>query len=146
MKKEDIFKQLMPGVIVGLILGFSLTMLVGVDPENPIPNYIGGALSCCIPVLLNCVIVLNGTAKHLNRKISFGNCLKRTIPYALIALLIGFIVVSVIVERVIGISSCEISRLITAIYQAILGVIVSTIAAYFALKKYEKQVKYTRRK
>ena len=53
--------------------------------------------------------------------------------------------VSLIVEQLLGINSCEISKIATAIYQAILGVVVSTVAAYCALKKYESQVKYTRR-
>lgn len=145
MKRKDIFKQLLPGVIVGLILGFLITMLVGVNKESPIPNYIGGAMCCLIPTLLNCIIVLKGTAKKLKRKLSFGKALVRTIPYALIAAIIGFVVVSIVVTRLMGINTCELSTLITAIYQAFLGVIVSTISAYIALKKYEKDVKYTKR-
>ncbi len=145
MKGKDIFKQLLPGVIVGLILGFCLTMLVGVNTENPMPNYIGGAMCCFIPTLLNCIIVLKGTAKHLNRKLSFGKALGRTMPYALVALVVGFGVVALIVEQVMGINTCELSTTTTAIYEAILGVVVSTISAYFALKKYESDVKYTKR-
>lgn len=145
MKGKDIFKQLLPGVIVGLILGFCLTMLVGVNTENPMPNYIGGAMCCFIPTLLNCIIVLKGTAKQLDRKLSFGKALGRTMPYALVALVIGFVVVAVIVEQLMGINTCELSTLTTAIYEAILGVVVSTISAYFALKKYASDVKYTKR-
>jgi len=145
MKSKDIFKQLLPGVIVGLILGFTLTMLVGVNEEDAIPNYIGGAMCCFIPVLLNCIIVLKGTAKHLKRQLSFGATLKYTIPYALIALVIGFAVVSLLVEKVLGIDTRQISVIITAIYQAILGVVISTLFAYIALKKYESKEKYTKR-
>ena len=145
MKGKDIFKQLLPGVIVGLILGFCLTMLVGVNTENPMPNYIGGAMCCFVPTLLNCIIVLKGTAKQLDRKLPFGKALGRTMPYALVALVIGFIVVSVIVEQMMGINTCELSTITTAIYEAILGVVVSTISAYMALKKYESDVKYTKR-
>lgn len=146
MKSKDIFKQLFPGVIVGLILGFTLTMLVGVDTENPIPNYIGGGICCLLPTVLNGVIVLKGTAKHLKRKLPFGQALLRILPYALVSLIIGLIVVIGIVEQVLGISTCDITVVQTAIYEAILGVIVSTVMAYFALKKYESDVKYTKRK
>ena len=145
MKSNDIAKQLFPGVIVGLILGFTLTMIVGVNKENPIPNYIGGAMCCFIPTLLNCVIVLKGTAKCLDRKLSIGKAFSQTLPYAFIALLIGLFVVAIFLERIIGISTRDISKLVTAIYQAILGVVASTIAAFIALKRYEKNVKYTRR-
>ena len=146
MKGKDIVKQLLPGVIVGLILGFGLTMLVGVNTENPIPNYIGGAMCCFIPTLLNCVIVLKTTASHLKRELSVIDALKRTIPYALLAILIGLFVVVVVVENIMGIDTCSITKINTAIYEAILGVVVSTIFAFIALKSYEKQVKYTKRK
>lgn len=146
MKREDIIKQLVPGVVVGLVLGFILTLIVGVNTENPIPNYIGGAMCCFVPTLLNCIIVLKGTAKVLNRKLSIGQSFIKTIPYALVALVFGFSFVALIVEKLIGLNTCEISTIVTAIYQAILGVIVSTVSAYFALKQYEKAVKYKRRK
>ena len=58
---------------------------------------------------------------------------------------IGFLVVSLIVTQIMGINTCELSTIVTAIYEAILGVVVSTLFAYFALKSYEKKVKYTRR-
>lgn len=145
MKKEDIIKQLVPGIIGGFILGCIVISLVGVNETDPIPNYIGGAMSCVVPTLLNTIIVLKGTAKHLRRKISIGACLKRTIPYVLIAAVIGFLVVFGLVENILNMSSCDIPLVPTVLYQATLGVIVSTIMAYFALKKYEAQVKYTRR-
>lgn len=145
MKGKDKLKQLVPGVVVGLILGFTLTFVVGVDKNNPIPNYIGGAMCCFIPTLLNCIIVLKGTAKHLDRKISFWDAFKRTLPYAIIALVIGFMVVAFVVEQIFGFSTCNIPVLVTALYEAVLGVVVSTISAYIALNDYEEDVKYTRR-
>lgn len=145
MKGKDKLKQLVPGVVVGLILGFTLTFVVGVDKNNPIPNYIGGAMCCFIPTLLNCIIVLKGTAKHLDRKISFWEAFKRTLPYAIIALVIGFMVVAFVVEQIFGFSTCNIPVFVTALYEAVLGVIVSTISAYIALNDYEEDVKYTRR-
>jgi len=145
VKTEDIAKQLLPGVLVGLVLGFGLTMLVGVDTENAIPNYIGGAMCCFIPTLLNCVVVLKGTAKHLNRELSIGKALGRVIPYALIALVFGLFFVMVVVEKIVGVDTRFISVIDTAVYEALLGVVVSTLAAFLALKKYESDVKYTRR-
>ena len=145
MKKEDIVKQLLPGVIVGFILGFCLTMLVGVDTKNAIPNYIGGALCCGLPTLLNGLIVLKGTAKHLDRELSIKKAFFRILPLVFCALLFGFLFVVVFVEQIIGISTCDITVVNTAIYEALLGVIVSTLTAYIALKKYESDVKYTRR-
>lgn len=145
MKSKDITKQLIPGIVVGLFLGFGLTMIVGVNSENPIPNYIGGAMCCFVPTLLNTVIVLKGTSKVLKRDLSIGQALKRAIPYALIGLIIGFLTVKLLVETLLGFNTCEITKLNTALYQAVLGVIVSTFFAYIALKKYEKDVKYTKR-
>ena len=145
MKKNEIIKILMPGVIVGLILGFGLTMLVGVNKENVIPNYIGGIMCCFLPTILNCIVVLKQTASQLKRKISIGNVLKRSLPKALIAGLIGFIVVAGLVNKLLNIDICNLSVIITAIYEAILGVIISTIMAYIALKKYISDVKYTKR-
>ena len=146
MNGKDIFKQLLPGVIVGLFLGFGLVNLIGVDTENAIPNYIGGAMCCLVPTFLNCFIVLKGTAKHLNRKLPIGQTLLRILPWMILGGIIGLIVVYGGVEKLLNIDTRTISVFMTAIYEAILGVIVSTILAYFALKKYVKDVKYTKRK
>ncbi len=145
MKEKDIVKQLLPGVVVGLILGFILVNLVGVNDKDVIPNYIGGAMCCLVPTLLNCMIVLNGTAKTLKRKLSLKDAFIRSMPFFIIAAFVGLFVVAVIVEKVIGIDTRTITVFQTAIYQSILGVIVSTIFAFIALKKYEKDVKYTKR-
>lgn len=145
MKKKDIVKQLIPGVIVGLILGFGLTMLVGVNKKEALPNYIGGGMCCLIPTLLNCIVVLKGTAKQLKRKISLKDTFIRALPLSIINFIIGVLVVIIGVEKIINISSCDLSITITSIYQSILGVITSTTGAYIALKRYESQVKYTKR-
>ena len=39
MKNKDIVSLLLPGVLVGLVLGFLLTNLVGVNKEDAIFNY-----------------------------------------------------------------------------------------------------------
>lgn len=145
MKKKDIVKQLIPGVLVGLILGFGLTMLVGVNKKEALPNYIGGGMCCLIPTLLNCIVVLKGTAKQLKREISLKNTFIIALPLSIINFIIGVLVVIIGVEKIINISSCDLSITITAIYQSILGVITSTAGAYIALKRYESQVKYTKR-
>ena len=145
MKKDDIIKQLVPGVIVGFILGFVITFLVGVNPDDQIPNFIGGFVCCALPTLLNGVIVLKGTSKVLKRDLSVGKALLRILPYVLAGGLFGLFIVAGVVAGLMGINTCEISVLVTAIYEAILGVVVSTVTAYMALKSYEKSVKYTRR-
>ena len=73
------------------------------------------------------------------------DALKRTLPYAIIALVIGFMVVAFVVEQIFGFSTCNIPVFVTALYEAVLGVVVSTISAYIALNDYEEDVKYTRR-
>ncbi|MBE6140651.1 MAG: hypothetical protein E7172_03855 [Firmicutes bacterium] len=140
MESKDIIKQLIPGVIVGLILGFGLTYLVGVNETDAIPNYIGGAMCCFIPTLLNCTIVLKGTAKHLNLDLPIKKAFLKSLPYAAIAILIGLFVVIILVEKVFMMDTREISVIATATYEALLGVVVSTIAAFIALKKLEKRV------
>ncbi len=145
IKGKDIIKLLLPGVIAGLILGVLLTYLVGVNKENAIFNYIGGAMCCLVPTFLNCLIVLQGTAKKLKRKLSIWQTIKRTIPYLIIAALFGLFIVAVVIERILGFDTREITVFITAIYQTILGIMTSTIAAYLALTKYSKDVKYTKR-
>ena len=57
MRSKDVFKQLFPGIIVGFILGFIINYAAGVNPENNIPNIIGGVLACAVPVLLNGIII-----------------------------------------------------------------------------------------
>lgn len=146
MKGKDIFKQLLPGVIAGIVLGMGLTRLVGVNTENAVPNYIGGAMCCLIPTFLNCLIVLKETAKQLDRKISMKDTFLRTLPWMLLAGVIGFLIVTLGIEKVMGVDTRTIPLITTMIYQTCLGIVSSTLFAYIALKKYVSDVKYTKRK
>ena len=146
MKGKEMVKLLFPGVILGIVLGMGIGMAVGVNPTDPKPNYIGGAVCCIIPTLLNCTVVLKQTASKLKRKLSFGGVLKRIIPYVIMAALIGFLSYVIVIEKVIGFDSCAIPRLTNAIIQACLGIVTSTFFGYIAIKKYIKDVKYTKRK
>lgn len=145
MKGKDIIKQLLPGVVVGFILGFVLTTVVGVDPENEIPNIIGGVMSCAIPTLLNGVIVLKGTAKVLDRKLSIGKAFLRNLPYVLVAAILGFLFAFGVLINGLNIDLRTLEAMENTLIFATLGVIVSTLLAFIALKNYEKSVKYTRR-
>ena len=145
MKGKDIIKQLLPGVVVGFILGFVLTTVVGVDPENEIPNIIGGVMSCAIPTLLNGVIVLKGTAKVLDRKLSIGKAFLRNLPYVLVAAILGFLFAFGVLINGLNIDLRTLETMENTLIFATLGVIVSTLLAFIALKNYEKSVKYTRR-
>ena len=145
MKSKDIIKQLLPGVVVGFILGVVLTTVVGVDTENEIPNIIGGIMSCAVPTLLNGTIVLKGTAKVLDRKLSVGKALLRNLPYVLIAAVLGFLFAFGVLMNGLNIDLRTLETMENTLIFATLGVIVSTFLAYIALKSYEKSVKYTRR-
>lgn len=146
MKNKEIVKLLVPGVIVGLFLGFLLTMLVGVNKEDAIPNYFGGAMCCIVPTFLNCLVVLKMGSKQIKRKISFIEIFKRVLPYLILAGVIGLVFVILLIENVLKIDTRTLSVMVTAVYQSILGVVVSTICAYLAFKKYLSDVKYTKRK
>ena len=145
MKSKDIIKQLLPGVVVGFILGVVLTTVVGVDTENEIPNIIGGIMSCAVPTLLNGIIVLKGTAKALDRKLSVGKALLRNLPYVLIAAVLGFLFAFGVLMNGLNIDLRTLETMENTLIFATLGVIISTFLAYIALKSYEKSVKYTRR-
>lgn len=145
MKSKDVARQLMPGLIFGFILGFVLITIVGVDEENEMPNIIGSVMSCAVPCLLNGVIILKGTAKTLERKLSIGKAFVRNIPYIILSGLIGFLYSYVYMKTVLGFDLCALSSMQNTIIFATLGAVVSTILAYVALRDYEKSVKYTRR-
>ncbi len=145
MKSNDIIKQLAPGLIVGFILGFALITVVGVDTENEVPNIIGGVMSCVIPTLLNGLIVLKGTAKVLDRKLSIGKAFLINIPYIIIAGILGFLFAYGVLMTALDIDLRTLQPMENTLIFATLGAIISTFLAYFALRHYEKSVKYTRR-
>lgn len=145
MKSKDILKQLIPGLIVGFLLGFILITIVGVDEENEVPNIIGGVMSCAIPTLLNGLIVLKGTAKVLDRKLSIGKALVINIPYIIMAAILGLLFTYGVLMTALDIDLRTLSQMENTLIFATLGAILSTILAYFALRHYEKLVKYTRR-
>lgn len=145
MKSKDVIKQLVPGLVVGFILGFVLITVVGVDTENEVPNIIGGIMSCAVPTLLNGVVVLKGTAKTLERKLSIGKALVRNIPYIIISAILGFLFAYGFLMTALDIDLRTLEPMENTIIFASLGAIISTFLAYFALKSYEKSVKYTRR-
>ena len=145
MKSKDILKQLIPGLIVGFLFGFILITIVGVDEENEVPNIIGGVMSCAIPTLLNGLIVLKGTAKVLDRKLSIGKALVINIPYIIMAAILGLLFTYGVLMTALDIDLRTLSQMENTLIFATLGAILSTILAYFALRHYEKSVKYTRR-
>lgn len=145
MKSKDIIKQLAPGLIVGFILGFALITVVGVDTENEVPNIIGGVMSCAVPTLLNGLIVLKGTAKVLDRKLSIGKAFLINIPYIIIAGILGFLFAYGVLMTALDIDLRTLTQMENTLIFATLGAIISTFLAYFALRHYEKSVKYTRR-
>ena len=145
MKSKDILKQLIPGLIVGFLLGFILITIVGVDEENEVPNIIGGVMSCAIPTLLNGLIVLKGTAKVLDRKLSIGKALVINIPYIIMAAILGLLFTYGVLITALDIDLRTLSQMENTLIFATLGAIISTVLAYFALRHYEKSVKYTRR-
>ena len=145
MKSKDIIKQLAPGLIVGFILGFALITVVGVDTENEVPNIIGGVMSCAVPTLLNGLIVLKGTAKVLDRKLSIGKAFLINIPYIIIAGILVFLFAYGVLMTALDIDLRTLTQMENTLIFATLGAIISTFLAYFALRHYEKSVKYTRR-
>ena len=146
MKSKDVIKQLVPGVIVGIILGSVIGYLVGVDKEVIMKNHIGGLMACLIPCVLNCTIVVLGTAKVLKRKISVGGAFVSSLPEIIVGAIIGFLFHFVLLDMALHINTCEFSRIGMTLLNMVLGVVVSTIMGYSALRRYEKRVKYTKRK
>ena len=145
MKREDIIKQLVPGVIMGVVLGGVLNYTAGVNETNAVANFIGGTLACLVPTLLNCTIVVKSTAKVLNRELSVAKAFTNSIPEIVCSAIVGFVTYAVILTAILGINTCEFTRVGITVFNSILGIVVSTVAAYSALKKYEKRVKYTKR-
>lgn len=146
MKRKDIIEALYPGIFISLVLGYCITMFIGVNDTDMVPNMIGGIICCFIPTLFNTTIVLKMTAKKLKRDISVEDAIGKTIRYTIMAALIGFLVVAWFLPVVLGIDPREMSTYHTALYQAPLAALVSTVLAFVALKRYEKSVKYKKRK
>ena len=129
MKSKDILKQLIPGLIVGFFLGFILITIVGVDEENEVPNIIGGVMSCAIPTLLNGLIVLKGTAKVLDRKLSIGKALVINIPYIIMAAILGLLFTYGVLITALDIDLRTLSQMENTLIFATLGAIISTVLA-----------------
>ena len=143
MKGKDIFKQLVPGIFVGFILGFVINFIAGVDTVNPVPNMIGIVLSCTIPVALNGVIILMGTAKVLKRKLSIKEAFERNSVYIVLGTFIGFFYVVSMLNC--GVDLTQVNPITNTVNNALLGMVVSTLIGYFTIKEYAADVKYTRR-
>lgn len=143
---KDYAKILLPGCVIGgmlcLFVGY---FVIKVDTVNPMKNIMGGFLGCFVVSMLNSLVSLKQTAKTIDRKISVGKCLLTALPYALMAGIIGLVVVGPIMSGVLQINTCEISRSGHMLYNAGLQVILSTIVAYIAMRSYVSTVKYTKR-
>ena len=145
MKSKDVVKQLMPGVIMGIVLGTVVGLLVGVDSQDVMKNNIGGLMGCLIPCLLNCTIVVMGTAKVLKRKLTVGKAFVGALPEIICGAIIGLLFHIVVLGKLMNINTCEFTKMQMTVTNMVLGVVVSTIMGYIALRKYEKRVKYTKR-
>ena len=146
MKIKNIVEQLIPGCIVGLILGFTLSYLVGVNATDPVPNYIGSMVCCALPTFLNSIVILKGTAKTLKREISIKDAIIRALPFVGIGALIGIFFVAGIMDGIFQANVQSFDRISFACVCAVLGIVVQTILGYFVIVKYVDDVKYTRRK
>ena len=144
MKKEDVIKQLVPGVIVGIILGSVIGYLVGVDTVDVMKNHIGGLMACLIPCLLNCVIVVKGTAKVLKQKLTVPRAFVVALPEIILGSVIGIVFHIVILTMMFRLNTCEFTRIQMTLVNMVLGVVVSTLMGYMALKSYENKVKATK--
>lgn len=145
MKSKDVVKQLIPGIVMGIVLGTVIGFLVGVDKENVMKNNIGGLMACLIPCLLNCTIVVKGTAKVLKRKLSVLKAFTGSLLEIIIGAIIGFLFHLVVLGKLLHLNTCDFTKVQMTVINMVLGVVVSTLMAYIALRKYEKRVKYTKR-
>lgn len=141
MKLNDVMKQLLPGLIVGFILGLGLVSLVGVNTEEIVPNIIGIMMSCAVPTLLNGIIVLKGTSRVLKKDLSIGDAFLLNIPYIIIAAIIGFVFARGVLMGIFGLDLRTFKPILNTLINASFGCIVSTVLGYFALRMYEKNVK-----
>ena len=146
MKKEDVKKQLIPGVIMGIVLGSVIGYLVGVDTVDVMKNHIGGLMACLIPCLLNCVIVVKGTAKVLKQKLSVPRAFVVALPEIILGAAIGIVFHIVILTMMFRLDTCTFTRIEMTLVNMVLGVVVSTFMGYLALRSYESKVKTTKRK
>ena len=143
MRSKDIFKQLVPGVFGSFILVFVMNYLVGVDTVNPGVNMLVIVLSCVIPVTLNGLFILIGTAKSLDRKLSISEAFKRNLVFMCLGTVIGaFYMVGTVNS---GVDLTQVNEMTNTITNALLGVVVSTLLGYFTIKEYASDVKYTRK-
>ena len=145
MKKDQVVKLLIPGVIMGFVLGSIIGYLAGVDANDVMKNNIGGMAACLIPCLLNCTIVVKQAAGVLNRKISVLKAFTHSIPEIIAGAVIGLLFHAVILAKVLNINTCTFSRIGMTALNMILGIVVSTIMGYIAIRTYESKVKYTKR-
>lgn len=145
MEKNQIVKLLIPGVFVGMVLGTVVGVLTGVDTTAVAPNVIGSILGAAIPTLLNGQVVLMMGSKELERKLSFGKALLRNLPFIGIGALLGLIYSVGILMGICKVDLCSLSVTVNTISNTILGIVVSTVLAYFAITSYAKDVKYTRK-
>ena len=145
MKNKDIIKQLVPGVIAGIILGLGIGFIVGVDKSDAMKNSIGGLMACFIASSLNCTIVVKGTAKVLKRKISVLKAFTGSLVEIICGAIMGLLFHVIILDKVLEYNTCTFLFFFMTIVNMILAVVVSTIMAYVAIKRYEKRVKYTKR-
>lgn len=145
MKLKEIIKQLIPGCFVGIILGFGLAYLVGVNATDPIPNYIGSMMCCALPTFLNSLVILKGTSKVLDRHISMKDSFVRTLPFVLLAAIIGVTVVAGIMDGIFQLEVKTFDRVSFACICSLMGIIVQSILGYSVITKYAKDVKYTKR-
>lgn len=143
MRSKDIFKQLVPGVFVSFILVFVINFLVGVDTVNPGVNMLVIVLSCALPVALNGIIILTGTAKSLDRTLSISEAFKRNLVFVALATVIGAFYMVGMVNT--GVDLTQVNEITNTITNSLLGVVVTTLLGYFTIKEYAEDVKYTRK-
>ena len=128
-------KILLPGFAVSLVLGFGLSMPVGVNAEDPIPNYIGVGVGSFVPILLNSIVSLVVASKEQGQKPTIGKAMPVILACAVLGVAIGVGLTILVVEGLIGIKTTELTQLNFAAYQAVIRAILATKAGYLVVRK-----------
>lgn len=135
MKDKSIQGYLTMSTIIGFFIDFILLLIINTQNKE-LYNYISVGICSIIPLIVFAIIInihlYNYGKLNIKKSVIF------LIVYSIISFIIGFLIEWFIIDKLLGKDIINIVRMVNALYQSTIGILISIWFSYDYIKEIVK--------
>ena len=135
MSDKKLQNYLTMSSIIGFFISFILLLIINTQTKE-IYNYLTVGMSSCIPLLV--FSITTNIVLYNYGKINIKKSIIYLIIYLIISFLLGFLIEWFLIDKLLKKDINNIVRMVNALYQSTIGILVSIWTSYDYFKKIEK--------